>query len=163
MHVLHEGVARRLIMYYFQLWKDQKRTGLSELNYKLSSFCYGYTHVRNKLKRLSEADLKKKNLIISLGQMHSLVLLFPIIFCDILDTTAPEYMQSYYTYCLYFCLSLLNLFRKIMMACTMYNIDEIQVKLLERRIAKFILIWEKSFSCFPKVHYLIHIPRAIRE
>ena len=92
MHVLHEGVARKLVMIFFNLWIDLKRTTISEINFRLSSFKYGYTHSKNKLRKLNLNDLKKKTLVISSGQMHSLILLFPLIFCDILDTNTDEYV-----------------------------------------------------------------------
>lgn len=92
MHVLHEGVARRLVMIFFRIWLDMKRTELSEINWRISNFSYGYTHIKNKIKPLNENDIKKSNLIISSAQMHSLIILFPLIFHDILDINTDEYV-----------------------------------------------------------------------
>lgn len=92
MHVLLEGVARRMLMKIIYIWVSSKRTTLSELNYRLKSFNYGYSHIKNRISFLGENDLKKKNLIISASQMHTLVLLFPLIFFDILDTSTDDYV-----------------------------------------------------------------------
>lgn len=92
MHVLNEGVARRLPIMFFKIWIETKRCTISELNLRLSQFKYGYTHVKNRLKRISMNDVKKNSLIISAAQMHSLILLFPIIFVDIIDTSTEEYL-----------------------------------------------------------------------
>lgn len=91
MHVLHEGIARRVSMKFINIWTDTGRVTLSELNFRITNPDFGYTHRKNLIKALSGADLKKHSLIISAGQMHSLILLFPIIFYDILDTNKEEY------------------------------------------------------------------------
>lgn len=92
MHVLHEGVARKLVMIFFGIWVSEKRCTISEINYRLKKFSWGYTHEKNKIRRISANDLKKKNFIVSASQMHTFILLFPIIFVDILDTSSDEYM-----------------------------------------------------------------------
>ena len=96
MHVLHEGVARRLIMKFFQIWIDSKRCSVSEVNLLISNFEYGYTHRKNMIKRFTSSDFKKNSLIISSSQMHTLVLLFPVLFYDILDTSKEEF--EYFSY-----------------------------------------------------------------
>lgn len=96
MHVLHEGIARRLVMIFFHLWISSKRASVSELNYRICEMDYGYTHSKNRIKRLNQNDFAKETLVISSAQMHSLILLFPIIFFDILDTSADEYKCFYY-------------------------------------------------------------------
>lgn len=92
MHVLLEGIARRICMKIFDAWfADKNRTSLSEINFRLSNFPYGYSHKKNRISPLSEFDLKKSNLIISASEMHTLLLLFPIIFYDIIDVDTDEY------------------------------------------------------------------------
>lgn len=49
------------------------------------------------------------------------------------------------------------------MTSTAYNISDADISLLERRIAKFITLWGKCSTYFPKIHYMIHIPSAIRK
>lgn len=45
-----------------------------------------------------------------------------------------------------------------------YEISDIELKLLEKSIAKFIELWSAAgYESFPKLHYIVHIPRAIEK
>lgn len=91
MHILLEGIARKLIMHIFDIWLNIKRTDLNEINMRLDIFRYGYSDDKNKIKFFQMSDLKKKELILTASQMLTLIKLFPFIFWDILDITSKEY------------------------------------------------------------------------
>ena len=85
MHVIFEEVLKKLIIKIFSIWLGFKRTNLSKINHRIAGQFYGYTDSKNRIAFLDLNDLVKKDLIISAPQMHTLIILFPIIFYDILD------------------------------------------------------------------------------
>ena len=91
MHVILEGIGRKIIMYYFSIWIGTKRTDIDELNSRINTFKYGHLHMKNKLKPMRESDLDKNELVITASQMKTLLLLFPFIFFDIVDTKSQDY------------------------------------------------------------------------
>ena len=80
MHILLKGICRRIVMIFFEKWMSIGRSTVDEINARFSLMEWGYTHKKTKIQKLSEFDLKKKNLIIKASQMRSLMLLFPFIF-----------------------------------------------------------------------------------
>ena len=45
-----------------------------------------------------------------------------------------------------------------------FEINEVEMKMLEKSIAKFIETWrDNKFEVFPKLHYLVHLPTAIKK
>lgn len=91
MHILLEGIARKLVMIFLDLWINVKRTDIREINLRLDIFVYGYSDEKNKVKYFQSSDMKKKELVISASQMMTLIMLFPFIFYDILDISSKEY------------------------------------------------------------------------
>lgn len=152
MHILLEGVARRLVLDFIKLWVQTKRTNLREINARFKKFKYSWFHSKNKLTIiLKESDLYKKEIVISASQMHTLLIIFPLIFDDIVDTTSSDY-------------DLINLMRKIIMISFDYDPNEQMIVRLEGYIAQFIRLWDDIIgSSFPKLHFLIHLPKWIRK
>lgn len=154
MHIVLEGVARRLVIDFFKVWLDLKRVDLRELNSVLKNFKYGALHKADKIKiKLKEHDMYKKDLIISASQMKNLLLLFPLIFHDIVDLRSNDY-------------KLLNCLRKITMIAFDYSPTNTMIDSLEIYIKALIILWEKYYgieSGFPKIHYLVHLPKWIRK
>lgn len=91
MHVILEGVARRVTMDLIKVWIGSKRATLKEINERISNFEYGYLCRKNKTKPLTKFDLTKDNLVTSASEMKTLLMLFPFIFHGIIDTTSPDY------------------------------------------------------------------------
>ena len=154
MHVILEGIARRLIIDFFKLWLQEKRTTIIELNSRFLSFSYNINHKKDKIKiQLKDQDLYKNELIISAAQMRLLLVIFPLMFQDIVDRKSKDY-------------KLINLLRKITMLVFAHNTKQGQIELLEVYIEKFLSLWETYYglkSGFPKLHYLVHIPKWIRK
>ena len=151
MHIIFEGVLRKLITKIFSIWLDLKRTNLSEINHRLASQFYGYTHSKNRIAFLNPNDLVKKDLVISASQMHTLIILFPIIFYDILDPD-NEFHE------------LINLARSITMIATAFYLNQTLINQLSDSISKFITKWiAMGYESFPKLHYMVHIPTAIQK
>ena len=152
MHIILEGIARRLIIDYMKLWAQIKRVTLQELNARIRNFEYGFYLAKDKIKFIiKEHDLLRNEIIMTASQMKALLILLPFIFYDIIDTNSPDY-------------KLLNLLRKITMLTFAYSQNESKLDRLEKYIEKFIQMWDETFgSGFPKLHYLIHIPNWIRK
>lgn len=93
MHILLEGIARKLVKIFLDIWiKEEKaRTDIREINLRLDLFVYGYSDEKNKVKYFQNSDLKKNQIVITASQMMTLIMLFPFIFYDILDITSKEY------------------------------------------------------------------------
>ena len=85
--------------------------------------------------------------------MRLLLGIFPLMFQDIVDRKSKDY-------------KLINLLRKITMLVFAHNTKQGQIELLEVYIEKFLSLWETYYgpkSGFPKLHYLVHIPKWIRK
>ena len=91
MHNILEGICRKQALKIIKLWVKSKRASFDELKACIDSFNYDKHHRPNRMKNLSEHDLKKKDLIISASQMKTLFLLFPFIFQNIIDLDNEEY------------------------------------------------------------------------
>lgn len=95
MHILLEGVCRKQIMKILYAWTEvtnkKSRATPSEIDASIQTFNYQYKYAKNKIPQITDYDLKKEELIISAGQMKTLVQLFPFIFSRIIDIDADEY------------------------------------------------------------------------
>lgn len=91
MHIILEGLARRLLLYYLKEWAHTKRTDLLEINSRIKNFEYGMLHKGGKFKEIKITDLSKNELVISASQMKILVLVFPFMFYDIVDLKAKDF------------------------------------------------------------------------
>lgn len=58
---------------------------------------------------------------------------------------------------------MMNLFRKIVMICFSFEINDMGLAILEKTIAKFIQMWSSEYKSFPKLHYLVHLPTSIKK
>ena len=158
MHVILEGIARRLIQDFIKSWvqleNGTRRAELSEINARIKNFNYNTIHMKDKIKtNIIENDLYKNEIIIQSSHMKVLLELLPLIFNDIIDTTSMDY-------------KLINLLRKITMITFDFEPSEQALNTLEVLIEKFIDLWQLFYgekSGFPKLHYLVHLPKWIRK
>lgn len=91
MHVILEGIARRLVIDFFKLWIDTGRTTIEELNSRISAFNYGHLSLKGKLQPLRNVDLLKKEITMTAYQMKITLGIFPFLFYDIVDITSKDY------------------------------------------------------------------------
>ena len=152
MHIILEGVARRFIIDFFKLWIQLGRTSLLEINSRLQNFNYGHFFKKDKvILNLKEHDLLKNELIISASQMKAFLLLIPFIFYDIIDLTSQDY-------------KIINLLRRITMISFAFEPKDHHIDALQNYIKKFIQLWDQLFGKgFPKLHFLVHLPKWIKK
>ena len=93
MHVILEGVARVVVMYYLKVWTKirPQRTTIDEINARIMNFNYGFLKEKGRMKPLNENDLKKDILTITGSQMKTLLIVFPFMFMDIVDLESDDY------------------------------------------------------------------------
>ena len=152
MHILLEGVARRLIIDFIKIWIQTKRTSLPELNMRIQNFNWHHNHKNDKLKLiLNETLLYKSELIISANQMRVLLNIFPFIFSDICDLDSQDY-------------ELINLLRIIVMISFDFYPNSTLIDKLEDSVENYIKLYKKVYEKgYPKLHYLVHLPKWIRK
>lgn len=62
------------------------------------------------------------------------------------------------------CLRLLNPARKITLIVIKFEINEVEIKMLEKSIKNFYeTLRDTGFKVFPKLHYFVHLPIAIKK
>ena len=152
MHILLEGIARRIIMDFFKLWVQTKRSSLAEINLRIKNFKLHHIHKNDQLKIcLKESDLYKNEFIISASQMRTLLEVFPFMFHDICDTNSPDY-------------KLINILRKFSMIMFDFRPSIARITELKILIKAFIIEYKSCFTkAFPKLHYLVHMPKWITK
>lgn len=58
---------------------------------------------------------------------------------------------------------MMNVFRKIVLIAFSYEVNDVVIKMFEKSIAKFISMWGAKYKTFPKLHYLVHLPTAVKR
>ena len=92
MHILLEGVCRKMAIRLFNELITSKRSSISEINSRIQSFDYKWLHKKNRMKEITEFDMKKTGLITTAAQMKTFFILMPFILEGVIDIECDEYM-----------------------------------------------------------------------
>ena len=156
MHTLLEGVVqyelRHLLLYYIEAGKFT----LGQLNAAINSQKYGYSEVSNKPGPLKESVFRgneKYKLKDNAAQARLFLRLLPFIMCSLVDDGDAYYVL----------LTQLAIVQ-IVFSPVIYSIQT--ANLLKLLIAEHLSAFKQMFpdiNIIPKQHYLIHIPKIIKQ
>lgn len=155
MHDLLEGVCGFEIKLVLNVLIEQKHVTLDQINYRITSFDYGFSDKTNKPSVISKHDLKNPE-----GAMHQsaaqtwcLIRHLPTMIGDLIPEGHKEWeLLLVLLHCMEFIFS-----PSITVAATLYL-----TKIIEEHHSLFLELFPE-LHLRPKHHFMLHYPRAIRK
>ena len=155
MHDILEGVGPLEVKLILNTLIEQKHVTLDQINYRLTSFDYGFCDKANKPSVISKNDLRNPEGAMrqSAAQMWCLIRLLPTMIGDLIPEGNKEWeLLLLLLLCMEFIFS-----PSITVSATLYL-----AKIIEEHHSLFLELFPES-HLRPKHHFMVHYPQAIRK
>lgn len=153
MHDLLEGVIPYTMVPLLARFIRKKYFTLKELNYKIKNFKYGTGEIKDKPSVIKHQHLfTSKTIRGSASQKWLLAVMLPLM----VGSRVPRNDRAWKCF-----ICLLKICRLVFQS----KISELELLYLGDCIARFLTLFKKCFKLpiIPKMHFLVHYPRLIRE